>query len=140
MIESQRKAQKDDIVQRYVEVTRLCFNLVVFDNATGVFRFAHSSVQEYLVQDNPRYKDLNESYALVAERLISILLQTSKQYAGYYAKYFDYENEAESAVQGQFRSLPSRADSTDSDFLSFKIQCGAVTTPTKGAILGAERV
>ena len=100
MIESQRKAQKDDIVQRYVEVTKLYFNLVVFDNATGVIRFAHSSVQEYLVQHKPRYNDLNESYALVAELLISILLQTSKQYAGCYAKYFDYDNEAESAVQG----------------------------------------
>ena len=139
MIEIQRKAQKDDIVQRYVEVTRLCFSLV-FDNATGVFRFAHSSVQEYLIQHNPRYKDINESYALVAESLISILLQTSKQYAGYYAKYFDYENEAESAVKGQFRSLPNRADSTDSDLLSFEIQWGAVTTPTESAILAAERV
>ncbi|KAK3169374.1 hypothetical protein OEA41_008757 [Lepraria neglecta] len=67
-------------------------------------------------------------------------MPTSKQYAGYYAKYFDYENEAESAVQGQFRSLPNRADSTDSDLLSFETQWEAVTTPTKSAILAVERV
>ena len=56
------------------EITRLCFNLVIFDNTTQAFRFAHTSVQDYLQLYNPRYKNLSECHARLAERCILVLL------------------------------------------------------------------
>jgi len=37
-----------EFIQRQEDLINLCFNLVVFDSTTTVFRFAHTSVQEYL--------------------------------------------------------------------------------------------
>ena len=57
--------------------TQLCLNLVVFDSTTGVFRFAHSSVQEYLLEHVQGYYDSEDlNHARVAEHCISILLRT----------------------------------------------------------------
>ena len=61
-------------------VTELCFNLVVFDSTSSVFRFAHASVQEYLLKHEDGYyasQDLNCSR--VAEHCISLLLQVPDQ-------------------------------------------------------------
>ena len=58
-------------------VTQLCLNLFVFDSTTGIFRFAHSSVQEYLLEHMQGYyasEDLN--HVRVAEHCVSILLRT----------------------------------------------------------------
>ena len=60
--------------QQYEGVTRLCFDLIVFDSTACVLRFAHTSVQDYLVNHNPSYQILYDSHARVAERCISILL------------------------------------------------------------------
>lgn len=57
-------------------VTRLCFDLVVFDSAARVFRFAHSSVQDYLVNHNSTYQMSCDSHARLAKHCISILLHT----------------------------------------------------------------
>lgn len=56
-------------------VTELCFSLVVFDSTSGVFRFAHTSVQDYLLQhENGYYASENRNSARVAEHCISLLL------------------------------------------------------------------
>ena len=60
--------------QQYEDVTRLCFDLIIFDSAARVLRFAHTSVQDYLVNHNPSYQTRYDSHARVAERCISILL------------------------------------------------------------------
>ena len=62
--------------RRYEDMTRLCFDLVVFDTAARVFRFAHTSVQDYLVNHNPTYQSHSDSHARLAKRCISILLHT----------------------------------------------------------------
>ena len=62
-------------VQGHEAVTELCFNLVVFDSTSSVFRFAHTSVQDYLLMHENGYyasQDLNSSR--VAEHCISLLL------------------------------------------------------------------
>ena len=68
------------VVQRPEAVTELCFNLVVFDGTSNVFRFAHTSVQEYLLKHEGGYyasQDLNCSR--VAEHCISLLLHVPDQ-------------------------------------------------------------
>lgn len=62
--------------QQYEAITRLCFDLVVFDRAARVFRFAHTSVQDYLINHNPTYQMRCDSHARLAKRCISILLHT----------------------------------------------------------------
>ena len=67
-------------VQGHEAVTELCFNLVVFDSTGHVFRFAHTSVQDYLLMhDNGHYasQDLNSSR--VAQHFISLLLHVPDQ-------------------------------------------------------------
>ena len=56
-------------------VTELCFNLVVFDSTSRVFRFAHTSVQDYLLKhENGYYASEKRNSARVAEHCISLLL------------------------------------------------------------------
>lgn len=67
-------------VQGPEAVTELCFNLVVFDSTSNVFRFAHTSVQEYLLKHEDGYyasQDLNCSR--VAQHCISLLLHVPDQ-------------------------------------------------------------
>ena len=67
-------------VQGREAVTELCFNLVVFDSTSSVFRFAHTSVQDYLLMHENGYyasQDLNSSR--VAEHCISLLLHVPDQ-------------------------------------------------------------
>ena len=57
-------------------VVQLCFNLVIFDNNIGVFRFAHTSVQEYLLKHQKNsYGSADVNYGRVAEHCLSILLR-----------------------------------------------------------------
>ena len=68
------------VIQRPEAVTELCFNLVVFDCTSNVFRFAHTSVQEYLLKHEDGYyasQDLNCSR--LAEHCISLLLHVPDQ-------------------------------------------------------------
>ncbi len=68
------------VVQGHEAVTELCFNLVVFDSTSSVFRFAHTSVQDYLLMyENGYYasQDLNSSR--VAEHCIFLLLHVPDQ-------------------------------------------------------------
>ncbi len=67
-------------VQGSEAVTELCFNLVVLDSTSSVFRFAHTSVQDYLLNHESGYyasQDLNS--ARVAEHCISLLLHVPDQ-------------------------------------------------------------
>ena len=56
-------------------ITELCFNLIIFDNTTGVFRLAHTPVQEFLLgYDNGYYASDSHNHARLAEHCISLLL------------------------------------------------------------------
>ena len=72
--------KKARIVQGHEAVTELCFNLVVFDSTSSVFRFADTSVQDYLLMHGNGYyasHDLNSSR--VAQHFISLLLHVPDQ-------------------------------------------------------------
>lgn len=60
----------------FESISRLCFDLVIFDRAIGAFRFAHTSVQDYLCNHNPNFQMMCDSHARIAERCISIILHT----------------------------------------------------------------
>ena len=61
-------------------VTELCFNLVVFDSTSSVFRFAHTSVQDYLsMHENGYYASPEMNSARMAEHCISLLLHIPNQ-------------------------------------------------------------
>ena len=61
-------------------VTELCFNLVVFDSTSSVFRFAHTSVQEYLLNhEDGYYASQDQNCSRVAEHCISVLLHIPDQ-------------------------------------------------------------
>lgn len=62
------------LLERYDAVTQLCFNLVVFDRDIGVYRFAHTSVQEFLLDHTQGYYSDNLNYERVAKHCLSILL------------------------------------------------------------------
>ena len=57
-------------------VLGLCRNLVVLDSVNGVFRFAHQSVQEWLL-DQPEFTIL-EQHTVAAERSLDIYLAESR--------------------------------------------------------------
>ena len=59
------------------DILRLCRNLIVFDSEQKIFRFAHQSVREYLMNLS-RYTIL-EQHALAAERCLEIYLTESRQ-------------------------------------------------------------
>lgn len=69
------------------EITRLCFDLVVYDSTSHEFRFAHTSVQDYLQTCNIRYKDLSQCHARVAARCISLLLHSIQMPNNCFPKY-----------------------------------------------------
>lgn len=80
-IENTRLAERPSLdVEPYgastYEITRLCFDLVVYDSTSRDFRFAHTSVQDYLQTCNIRYKNLSQCHARVAARCISLLLHS----------------------------------------------------------------
>lgn len=56
-------------------VTKLCFGLVIFDATTNSLRFAHTSVQEYVVTRKDGYMPLSQSFARIAKRCMSILIE-----------------------------------------------------------------
>ena len=60
--------------ERYDVVTQLCFNLVVYDKDTGLYRFAHTSVQEFLLDHTEGYYSENFNHGRVAKHCLSILL------------------------------------------------------------------
>ena len=61
-------------------VIELCFNLVVFDSTSSVFRFAHTSVQDYLSRHEYGYYASQEmNSARMAEHCISLLLHIPNQ-------------------------------------------------------------
>lgn len=62
------------LTEKYDAVTQLCFNLVVFDKDTGVYRFAHTSVQEFLLDYTEGYYSEDSNHGRVAEHCLSILL------------------------------------------------------------------
>ena len=57
-------------------VLGLCRNLVILDSVNGVFRFAHQSVQEWLL-DQPEFTIL-EQHTVAAERSLDIYLAESR--------------------------------------------------------------
>ena len=72
--------KKARIVQGHKVVTELCFNLVVFDSTSSVFRFAHTSVQDYLLMhDNGYYASHDLNSSRVAQHYISLLLHVPDQ-------------------------------------------------------------
>ena len=83
-------------VQGHEAVTELCFNLVVFDSTSSVFRFAHTSVQDYLLMHGNGYyasQDLNSSR--VAEHCISLLLNVPDQIHKKYETFIQAESQQE---------------------------------------------
>lgn len=68
-----RKPKRDDPLLEMV--TRLCFGLVIFDRTTNSFRFAHTSVQEYIMSRKDGYESLSQSHARIAKRCISVLVE-----------------------------------------------------------------
>lgn len=79
--------------QQYEAITRLCFDLVIFDRAARVFRFAHTSVQDYLINHNPTYQMSCDSHARLAKRCISILLHTIQNRRHHFKKFPIDENQ-----------------------------------------------
>lgn len=67
----------------YDAVTQLCFNLVVFDKDTGVYRFAHTSVQEFLLDHTEGYYSEDSNHGRVAKHCLSILLHTRDRFRDY---------------------------------------------------------
>ena len=78
--------------QQYDSITRLCFDLVVFDRAARVFRFAHTSVQDYLISHNSTYQMSCDNHARLAKRCISILLHTIANHRYHFEKFPIDEN------------------------------------------------
>lgn len=73
--------ERPEFIQREEDLINLCFNFVVFDSTTTVFRFAHSSVQEYLLLHSDGYFSSEEvNHARVAEHCISIMLQAPDRF------------------------------------------------------------
>ena len=68
-----RKAKPNDPLLEMV--TRLCFGLVILDTTTNSFRFAHTSVQEYIMSRKDGYESLSESHARIAKRCMSVLVE-----------------------------------------------------------------
>ena len=68
-----RKPKRNDPLLEMV--TRLCFGLVIFDRTTNSFRFAHTSVQEYVRSRKDEYESLSESCARIAKRCMSVLVE-----------------------------------------------------------------
>ena len=62
------------LLERHDAVTQLCFNLVVFDRDIGVYRFAYTSVQEFLLDHTQGYYSDSFNYERVAQQCLSILL------------------------------------------------------------------
>ena len=69
------------------EITRLCFDLVLYDSTSHEFRFAHTSMQDYLQTCNIRYISLSQIYAQVAARCISLLLHSIQMPNDCFPKY-----------------------------------------------------
>ena len=69
--------------ERYDAVTQLCFNLVVFDKDTGVYRFAHTSVQEFLLDHMEGYYSEDSNHGRVAKHCLSILLDMRDRFRDY---------------------------------------------------------
>ena len=68
------------VIQRPEAVTELCFNLVVFDSTSNVFRFAHTSVQDYILKhENGYYASQDLNCSRVAEHCIYLLLHVPDQ-------------------------------------------------------------
>ena len=68
-----RKANWNDPLLEMV--TRLCFGLVIFDKTTSSFRFAHTSVQEYIRSRKDGYESLSQIHARIAKRCMSVLVE-----------------------------------------------------------------
>ncbi|MCJ1450687.1 Ankyrin repeat domain-containing protein 44 [Mycoblastus sanguinarius] len=81
-------------------VTRLCFGLVIFDKTTHSFRLAHTSVQDYLLNQRSEYQTVCVNYARLAERCIFILLQTCTV-SSIYPKYHEDERKIVTTASGQ---------------------------------------
>ena len=76
-----RFAEKLEVTQRKEDLIKLCFNLVVFDGTTNVFRFAHTSVQGYLLEHSDGYFSSEETnHGRVAEHCIALLLQAPNHF------------------------------------------------------------
>ena len=68
-----RKAKWNDPLLEMV--TKLCFGLVIFDETTNSFRFAHISVEEYIMSRKDGYRSLSEIHARIAKRCMSVLVE-----------------------------------------------------------------
>lgn len=95
------------------EIIRLCFDLVVYDSTSHEFRFAHTSVQDYLQTCNIRYKNLSQCYARVAARCISILLHSIQIPNNCFPKYpLTTEAATSSETETRFVIYQNAGDST----------------------------
>ncbi len=115
---------------KYESITSLCFNLVVFDSTTGFFRFAHTSVQDYLLNRNPNFKTPSQNYARLAEHHLSRLsYRLKKPSQEVYPKY-------PGEIPGLFdlRPSPESEDVTENivnsfrDFWYFDVPASAFTS------------
>ena len=108
-------------------VTELCFNLVVFDSTSSVFRFAHASVQEYLLTHEDGYyasQDLNCSR--VAEHCISLLLQVPDQ-----LHRNDQTLLSSELQQGQTECQIQFGDASTTDIKPYYVQPSRITSRTR---------
>ena len=85
----------------FESISRLCFDLVIFDRAIGAFRFAHTSVQDYLCNHNPKYQKMCDSHARIAERCISIILYTIERRCEVFPKMRIREDQAQTCIQAK---------------------------------------
>ena len=67
------KAMRNDPLVEMV--TKLCFGLVIFDITTNSFRFAHTSVQEYIMSRKDGFESLSEIHARIAKRCMCVLVE-----------------------------------------------------------------
>lgn len=90
--------KRTHFLQRKEDLINLCFNLVVFDSSTSVFRFAHTSVQEYLLEHSDSIFSSQEvNYARVAEHCISIMLQVPDRFCDDHKVQFSGSDEAQNS-------------------------------------------
>ena len=65
----------DEVHPLIRETIRLCFNFLVHDPTASIYRFAHTSVQDYLQTHRREFTDKDRNLTLLAEKAFHLLLR-----------------------------------------------------------------
>ena len=126
-LSANRTVNRAQVVQRPEAVTELCFNLVVFDSTSNVFRFAHTSVQEYLLKhEGGYYASQALNCSRVAEHCISLLLHVPDQIHSNDQTFLQSERQQE---RTDCRTQLEAASATNTDF--YYVQPSPINSWTK---------